>query len=92
MLGQGTTLPGIEKPGVASDIFIDVCDENGSYAGYYFSGWYISETGAQNNNQQDLIEEVPNNALVLTVYAGITEEPSHDVSENDPGSPVSGND
>jgi len=92
MLGQGTTLPGIEKPGVASDIFIDVSDENGSYAGYYFSGWYISETGAQNNNQQDLIEEVPNNALVLTVYAGITEEPSHDVSENDPGSPVSGND
>lgn len=92
MLGQGTTLPGIEKPGVASDIIIDVADENGSYAGYYFSGWYKSETGAQNNNQQDLIEEVPDDALLLTVYAGITEEPSHDVSENDPGSPVSGND
>jgi hypothetical protein len=91
-LEQGTTLPGIEKPGVASDIFIDVSDENGSYAGYYFSGWYKSETGAQNNNQQDLIEEVPDDALSLTVYAGITEEPSHDVSENDPGSPVSGND
>ncbi|MCR5116880.1 MAG: FecR family protein [Lachnospiraceae bacterium] len=92
MLGQGTTLPGIEKPGVASDIFIDVSDENGSYVGYYFSGWYKSETGAQNNNQQDLIEEVPDDALELTVYAGITEEPSHDVSENDPGSLVSGND
>lgn len=92
MLEQGTTLPGIEKPGVASDIIIDVSDENGSYAGYYFSGWYKSETGAQNNNQQDLIEEVPDDALELTVYAGITEEPSHDVSENDPGSPVSGND
>ena len=84
-------LPGIETPGVSPDIFIDVADENNQYAGYVFTGWYKSEAGAESSDVQDKIEKVSYASGDLTVYAGIAEEPNHDVSENDPINAVSGN-
>ena len=90
-LDEGTVLPGIETPGVSPDIFIDVADENNQYAGYVFTGWYKSEAGAENSDAQDKIEKVRYDSASLTVYAGIAEEPNHDVSENDPINAVSGN-
>ncbi len=87
----GTVLPGIETPDVTPDIFIDVADENNQYAGYVFTGWYKSKAGAESSDAQDKIEKVPDGSGNLTVYAGIAEEPNHDVSENDPINAVSGN-
>ena len=87
----GNVLPGIETPDVTPDIFIDVADENNQYAGYVFTGWYKSEAGAGSSDAQDKIEKVPDGTGNLTVYAGIAEEPNHDVSENDPINAVSGN-
>ena len=90
----GTVLPGIETPGVSPDIFIDVADENNQYAGYVFTGWYKSKAGAESSDAQDKIEKVPGDSGDngnFTVYAGIAEEPNHDVSENDPINAVSGN-
>ena len=93
-LDEGTVLPGIETPGVSPDIFIDVADENNQYAGYVFTGWYKSKAGAESSDAQDKIEKVPGDSGDngnFTVYAGIAEEPNHDVSENDPINAVSGN-
>ena len=90
-IDAGTVLPGIETPGVSPDIFIDVADGNNRYAGYVFTGWYKSKAGAESSDAQDKIEKAPYGSGNLTVYAGIAEEPNHDVSENDPVNAVSGN-
>ena len=90
-IDAGTVLPGIETPGVSPDIFIDVADGNNRYAGYVFTGWYKSKAGAESSDAQDKIEKAPYGSGNLTVYAGIAEEPNHDVSGSDPVNAVSGN-